>query len=274
MFDEQGAKTSDGDSGAGRADEAIRRLANGVFCWGGADFLSPSLRDDREEPAYEIKFLLDDHLAHAVAGWALSHLHLDPYCGPDHGYRVHGLYFDSPQHDVFHRSPGYRRKKYRLRRYGGSTVVFLEQKRKYGNRVAKRRIQVAEQELPRLAGPEDPAWAGHWYQRRLLLRRLRPACLINYERQAFVGESAEGPLRMTMDRKLSCLTTDQWQVHEVVAGLPLFPGRVVMELKYGSVLPALFKGLLVEFGLNSIPLSKYRSAMQAWHGEALVREVG
>ena len=189
-MNDEGSRNGDGHgSGAEGGSEPVRRLGAGVFSWGGADFLSPSLRDDREEPAYELKFLLDDHLAHQVAAWALSHLQLDPHCGPDHGYRVHGLYFDTAERDVFHRSPGYRRKKYRLRRYGDSPLIFLEQKRKTGARVAKRRTQVSEHELARLtAPPEDMTWPGYWFQRRLSMRRLRPACLINYERQAFVGE--------------------------------------------------------------------------------------
>src|SRR5207249_4325435 len=100
-------------------------------------------------------------------------------------YPVHGLYFDTPALDVFHRSPGYKRKKYRLRRYGAAASIFLEQKRKSSGKVAKRRTLIEAADLERLRSEShDPAWHGNWFHHRITMRRLQPSCWISYHRQA------------------------------------------------------------------------------------------
>jgi hypothetical protein len=198
-------------------------------------------------------------------------------CSSDlnHAYRVHGVYLDTVALDVFQRSPGYRRKKYRLRRYGADALVYLEQKRKSGNKVAKRRTGVPDAELERLIGDvEDVQWPGHWYARRVSMRQLKPACHISYERHAFIGHDSEGPLRLTLDRHLHCRLTERYEVLPVAGGLALLTGQVLMELKYRRALPTLFKSLIEDFALTPRPASKYRLTMQAWRGEASVREVG
>src|SRR6516165_2521024 len=256
-----------GDSTNGKpAPGDIREIAKGVFTRQEPASLSPSLWKDREEPAFELKFQLLEEQARLVAAWARQHLNLDPYGVPefDHAYRVHGLYFDTPALDVYHRSPGYKRKKYRLRRYGSGVLVFLEQKRKSAGRVAKRRVQVDEAELDRLREtPIELAWHGAWFHRRISVRKLQPSCLISYERQAYFGQNGEGPVRLTLDRRIRSQPADRWAVEEVADGLPMLMDRVLLELKFRRHLPALFKGLMQDFSLTPGPLSKYRLAIQA-----------
>jgi hypothetical protein len=246
--------------------DEIRETVEGVFARHAAASLSPSLWKDREEPAFEIKFQVDESKAHDLASWAQRHLNLDPHADPacDNSYRVHGMYFDTAALDVFHRSPGYKKKKYRLRRYGDNAELFLEQKRKSAGRVAKRRIQIAETELERLREiPTDLEWAGHWFHRRITMRKLEPSCCISYQRQAYFGHNAEGPLRLTLDRHVRCQSADHWSVIEVADGLPKLTDQVLLELKFRRHLPALFKGLMQDFALTPGPLSKYRLAIQA-----------
>jgi hypothetical protein len=262
-----------GDSTNGKpAPGDIREIANGVFTRQEPASLSPSLWKDREEPAFELKFQLPEQQARSIAAWARQHLNLDPYGVPelDHAYRVHGLYFDTPALDVFHRSPGYKRKKYRLRRYGSAALVFLEQKRKSAGRVAKRRVQVDEAELERLREtPIELAWHAAWFHRRISVRKLQPSCLISYERQAYIGHNGEGPLRLTLDRRIRSRLADRWAVEEAVDGLPMLTDQVLLELKFRRHLPAVFKGLMQDFSLTPGPLSKYRLAIQAL-GRAVV----
>jgi hypothetical protein len=256
-----------GDSTDGRpAPSDIREIADGVFTRQEPASLSPSLWKDREEPAFELKFQLPEEQARSVAAWARQHLNVDPYGVPelDHAYRVHGLYFDTPALDVYHRSPGYKRKKYRLRRYGSGVLVFLEQKRKSAGRVAKRRVQVDEAELDRLREtPIELAWHGAWFHRRISVRKLQPSCLISYERQAYFGQNGEGPLRLTLDRRIRSQPADRWAVEEVADGRQILTEQVLLELKFRRHLPALFKGLMQDFSLTPGPLSKYRLAIQA-----------
>ena len=247
------------------AAEEIQEIADGFFIRQNPASLSPSLWKNREEPAFELKFQLDEKQAREVARWAQQHLHLDPHGLPELGnaYRVHGLYFDTPALDVFHRSTGYKKKKYRLRRYGANAHIFLEQKRKSAGRVAKRRVQVEEAEVQRLRDePIDPAWNGSWFQRRITVRKLAPSCSISYQRQAYFGQNGEGPLRLTLDRNLRSQLADGWTVTEVVNGMPMLPDQVLLELKFRRHLPALFKTLMQDLSLTPGTLSKYRLAIQ------------
>lgn len=244
----------------------IREIGNGVYARETPASLSPSLWQNREEPAFELKFQLDEALGREVADWAAQHLHLDPNGRPELGnaYRIHGLYFDTPALDVFQRSPGYKKKKYRLRRYGSDPLIFLEQKRKSAGRVAKRRVQVDEAELERLRDiPGEQDWTGAWFHRRINVRKLQPSCLVSYQRQAYFGHNAEGPLRLTLDRNIRSEIAERWTVAEVADGMPMLRQCVLLELKFRRHLPALFKGLMQDFALTPGPLSKYRLAIQA-----------
>ncbi len=238
-------------------------LSSAHATWSEDASLSPSLRPGREEPAYEMKFLLDRDKAAAIFQWAKEKLTLDPHGDPrfDHAYRVHSLYLDTADFDVLKKSPRYKRKKYRLRRYGDEPTVFLEQKRKVGSRVTKRRTKIEETEMQRLLDPSPLAdWVGEWFHRRLHDRKLRPSCQISYERFAFFGESLDGPLRLTMDRNLHAARAEDWQVPTTLGGMSLLNDEMLLELKYQSHVPALFKNMLHDFGVMAKPMSKYRLA--------------
>jgi hypothetical protein len=229
---------------------------------------SPSLAEPAGDrgPAYELKFLLDEARAREAEAWAAARLGPDPHGDPALGgaYRTTTLYLDTPALDVFHRMPSFRRSKHRLRRYGAEPRVFLERKAKDGDRVRKWRTAVPEGELALLAGPlAESAWPGQWFHRRLHERGLRPAALIVYERTAYVGAGAEGPMRLTVDRRLHGTTAGAWAVPAGAGGVPLLTDRAILELKFRLALPAPFKELVQTLRLNPGPLSKYRSCMTA-----------
>jgi len=244
----------------------ISEIADGVFARQEPIALSPSLWKDREAPAFELKFQVHLEQAREIAAWAANYLHLDPHADPTRGnrYLVHGLYFDTPALDVFHRTPGYKKRKFRLRRYGDNEAIFLEQKRKSEGKVAKRRVQILQEEIDRLRTiPNGNDWAGLWFHRRIVRRALEPSCLISYERQAFFGHNTEGPLRLTLDRNVRSRPAQEWNVVPVIDGPLMLPDQVLLELKYRRQMPALFKALMQDFGLNPGPLSKYRLAVQS-----------
>jgi hypothetical protein len=240
-------------------------------------FESPSLyAPGGEGPAYELKFLLDEAQAQAVEAWALRRLALDPHGDPALGgaYRTTSLYCDTPELDVYHRSPSYRRRKFRVRRYGSAPKIFLERKSKWDDRVEKRRTPVPEEELALLAHPMAlVSWTGYWFLRRLRLRRLFPACRIVYQRTAYVGMCAEGPLRLTLDRRAHGILTGDWSLAPFQGGLPLLTGQVILELKFRSALPVPFKELVRNLRLCPSTVSKYRLCRAAWGVPAPLREV-
>jgi len=242
--------------------------------------VSPSLlaQSDGIGPAFELKFLVDEALARDVECWARSHLMPDPHGDPVLGgaYDTTTLYCDTAALDVFHRAPSYRRRKFRIRRYGSEEALFLERKSKSGDRVAKRRVAIRHDELPVLAHPVALAsWPGHWFHQSLLMRRLRPACLVAYRRTAFVGAQSQSGLRLTLDRNIRANPTEDWRVPELTAGTSPFQGQVILEMKFRLALPMLFRRLIEEMRLSPVGVSKYRRCQEAWFGtNSRVRENG
>jgi hypothetical protein len=211
--------------------------------------------------------VLSEAEAAEVIAWAARHLRPDPHArdgSHEESYRVASLYLDTEALDVYHRRGSYGRAKYRLRRYDGADAVFLERKCKVKGRVRKRRSHVGPDELSRLAegsAPED--WPGRWFYRRMAMRALRPTCLVAYRRVAMVGDGPRGPIRLTVDRGFLCRSAAGFDPPAVDDGRVLFPGQGVVELKFRTAMPALFKTLVRDHGLVPARASKYRAAVEA-----------
>jgi hypothetical protein len=230
---------------------------------------SPSLRpgDERAVAAYEMKFRISEARAGEVEAWAAAHLDPDPHGDPQLGgaYQTTTLYLDTPELHVYYRQPSFKRRKYRVRRYGSAPLLFLERKSKSKDRVKKRRTALPGEDLDLLANPMSLVdWPGHWFHTRLLDRRLAPACRVAYLRTAFVGSCPEGLLRLTLDRQLRGVLAREWDLTSPEGGLPLLAGEVVLELKFTAALPLPFKGLVREMKLDPGPVSKYRLCHEAW----------
>ncbi len=215
--------------------------------------------------ASETKFVVDGPLGEKIRQWARTHLNADPHGTGEFGdeYHTTSLYFDTIKFDVFHRRGSYGRAKYRVRRYGQADVIFLERKLRQPGILVKRRTISTLDLLPRLeAGETGLDWPGDWFHQRLLLRKLRPVCRVSYHRTARAMMTSEGPARLTLDDALCAAPTD---VAHFAAdpGTPIFDGRLILELKYLALLPAVFKRLVEEFGLQAQTASKYRLSMCA-----------
>jgi hypothetical protein len=246
----------------------------------------------QSQPPFEVKFLVPREQGEAIVAWCAARLapdpHADPACG--HGYVVRSLYLDTAQLDTYHRHGSFRRAKYRVRCYGHQPLAFLERKCKTNGQVRKRRTSIEPQELPLLAQEPADGWQGAWFLRRLQLRRLLPQLEIEYARAAFVGDD-QGPIRLTVDRDLRCRKATEpvngsrlagfnaLAIAKAVASLSangsdvpshlcnghvtLLPGQAIVEMKFQVALPATFKRLIQEMGLNPSPVSKYRLAVEA-----------
>lgn len=225
------------------------------------------MADTREAraAACEIKFVIEDRLAPRVTEWAQTHLQPDPHGGGAFRdeYRISTLYFDTRRFDVFHRNGSFGRAKYRVRRYGDSETVFFERKLRKPGLLIKRRTRDDIETLDRLDDRLiDPGWGAHWFQRRLLLRNLRPVCQITYQRTARLAETSEGLVRLTLDSGLRVSPIESPRF-EAASGEEFLEGRRVLELKYQSRVPALFRRLIEEFALVPETASKYRLGMAA-----------
>src|SRR5690606_3867036 len=125
------------------------------------------------------------------------------------------------------------------------------------DRVSKRRTEVGVEELAALGGACAPGtWEASWFHQMITRKGLRPAARIAYQRTALVGVGAEGPLRLTMDRDIRGEPADGWSMAPVTGAGELLPGRVVLELKFMSGLPLVFKRLIEAYSLRPASVSK------------------
>ena len=214
--------------------------------------------------ASEIKFLVPAAAGAAIRDWARRHLLADPHGSGDAGdeYDTTTIYYDTPEHHVFHRRGSFGRSKYRVRRYGRREHVFLERKLRRPGMLSKRRTLVPLDALSRLDEPAS-GWEGDWFQRRLVLRQLRPVCEVSYHRMARMGVGAYGPIRMTLDDRLVVSTAARSAFADERNGIAYLQGQLVLELKYRVTVPSLFKQLIEEFALRTGPVSKYRLGLAA-----------
>lgn len=231
-------------------------------------FASPSilLANGANRPAYELKFLLAEDQAKEILERVDGRLMPDPHVNPllGDGYGITSLYFDTAQFEVYLRLGPYKYRKHRLRRYDQAPCIFLERKSRKGDRVKKRRTMIPDLELALLRnGHSQINWPGHWFHRHLVRRRLLPVCRIAYHRVALIGESATGPVRLTLDRRVRGQLTGEWNVNPLEEGLPVLDDQVICEFKYRVLMPALFKDILQAMQLTPRPVSKYRAFLQA-----------
>jgi hypothetical protein len=225
--------------------------------------MSPSLVRENREFAAELKFVVPSAVAEQIRSWSRANLSSDPYGSGEHRdlYRIHSIYFDTEGFDVYHRRGSYGRSKFRIRRYGEAETIFLERKLRTNSMLTKRRSTATLPELERLREAQlNEFWAGAWYHRRLLLRRLRPVCQITYERTARVFLSAHGPVRLTLDEKVCACPAAGLCFVQPPENKLLLQNEVIVELKYRVEVPPLFKGLMAEFAMPPAKISKYRLA--------------
>ena len=217
----------------------------------------------RTEGAFELKFHLHECQVEPVIRWARERIAPDPHAGADGTYRIHSLYLDTSALDVYRRSPGFRGSKYRIRRYGEETLVYLERKSKSRGWVRKQRTAVPEAELAWLNGTEaGEDWSGGWFRERLQSLALAPQSQVAYRRLACLGEAEGAPIRLTLDRELRCAPAEALAPFTGDDALLTAAEGTVLELKFRGGLPLLFKELVRDFALSPTAASKYRRSIE------------
>jgi hypothetical protein len=222
---------------------------------------------DTRAQAFEVKFVVDAQMGERIRQWARNFLAADPHGTGPFGdeYRTSTLYFDTAEGHVFHRSGSYGRAKYRIRRYGDSNVAFLERKLRRPGMLVKRRTQVALHELDRSDEVNVSLLpSGEWFHRRTETRALRAVCQVSYNRTARTIETSTGSARLTLDQSLRVAPVPRAQFTSDPGDV--FFSALILELKFKSHLPAIFKRLVEECSLSPQAASKYRLGMAALNG--------
>ena len=209
----------------------------------------------------EIKFLVDEATGIRIREWARERLAADPNGTGSHAdeYRVSTLYLDTAERDVFHRRGSYGRSKYRVRRYGDESRVFLERKLRTSSRLAKRRTDIPLDTLHLLKAAGSDDGLTQWFRRRVVVRQLEPVCRVSYLRMARLAETPAGRMRMTLDYSLTASTADTFSL-DGPGPAPFLNGYMILELKFRGAMPTVFRQLADTFALSPGRASKYRTA--------------
>ena len=235
-----------------------------VACDGAVTYLRPMSPHARETRPFasEVKFVVNAEVGSRIREWIRANLEADPHGGGlfNDEYGISSLYFDTDAGDVFHRRGSFGRAE--------STACAA---------TATPRGGVPRAETPEAGHPveatdtvgvgtldalqcldrhkTDARWDGDWFHRRLLLRQQKPVCQISYPRIARTAMTFDGPARLTLDEDV-CVTTAREPRFAPEAGRQILPQRMILELKYGDHLPAIFKRLVEDLTLEPARASK------------------
>lgn len=211
---------------------------------------------------YELKVVLARAEAERVQAWAAERLSPDPFGDAEGTYEVRTLYLDSPEMEIYHRLGEARGTKFRVRRYGEEGQVWLERKRRRGDRVKKRRASWPLEGLTQLLSGRGtpPEWAGA-FQDAVCDRDLAPVLLVVYPRSAFSGE---GSARLTLDWGVKVWRMAPNEDPFDPEGDPIdVTDDVILELKYDGTMPEVFDEVLKMLGRDTTGFSKYSRGVEA-----------
>ena len=227
---------------------------------------------------FELKYLITLQQAELFKSALRAYLVPDEHGNNDGRYALASLYYDSPNLRCYwEKVDGVKfRRKLRIRRYETGEVltedtsVFLEIKQRIDRVTQKRRAILPYSEALRLCNdrqipdyaPNDKAVIEEIYV-FLWQYNLRPASIVRYDRQAFIGTDYDIGLRVTFDTSLS-FQCHPLHLHEQPSGLPMLPANlVVMEIKVNERIPYWLTEMIAAHNLQLVRVSKYCRSIEA-----------
>ncbi|OGR59045.1 MAG: hypothetical protein A2X36_16740 [Elusimicrobia bacterium GWA2_69_24] len=242
-------------------------------------------------PRRECKYLVPHRTAAAFTARIADACVPDPHSGPE-GYLVNSVYYDSDSFDSYHEKidgvdPRF---KVRARFYGAwgaggcepDSPVFLEVKRRVGDRIHKLRTRYTHSRWPagslqaplhlperRLQGvPSDRDPSGFVNRRPLY-----PVCRVTYGRVAFVSR-LKPSLRVTIDTNLRASGPAAYPGGRPEDGRVFLPsGIAVLEIKLPCAMPSWLAESCAGLGLEERRYSKYCSAVEALYPSIAFRSL-
>ncbi len=226
---------------------------------------------------YELKYLITESKAAAIAHFIKPFLEPDRYCKlqPRGDYPIVSLYLDSQDLKLCHESLGglKNRFKLRIRSYTDEPDYprFFEIKRRINTVIVKARARVMDPDVPVLLAclplPPQNYTADiktiNQFQLYIDSIRARPAVLVRYMRQAY-EDTTDNKVRVTFDRELAYKITHESQVRLGGRGWqrnPFTEGGVVLEIKFTGRYPAWLSHMVKCFNLQQRSISKYASSI-------------
>lgn len=192
-------------------------------------------------------------------------LALDKNVGPSGSYTIRSLYFDDYDNRCFYENENGTdpREKFRIRIYNhAASRIMLECKRKERGKtlktscaltIAQTKCLMEGKPVP-LIGQQDPLLQKLTAQ--MLLRRLRPVVIVEYERVPYVCKN--GNVRITLDKNISSSGAVRSFLDERIPKRPVMPsGQQLLEVKYDEFLPDYIYHSLQLGDLQQTAYSKY-----------------
>ena len=190
----------------------------------------------------------------------------DPHNGPQAGYLVRSLYFDTTKNrDYREKEDGLElRRKIRLRIYTPQAAeAFLEMKQKQGGSQRKRSLKIGREQARRIAsGDYTPLlsyredFAAECYA---LMKRdgYLPRSIVEYRRRAYI--KPENNIRITLDSQVRALEGHCALFFEEKPGLypVLDPWKVILEVKYDHFLFSYIRDMIRSCNQSEVSVSKY-----------------
>jgi len=226
---------------------------------------------------FEFKYLVPTKSYTALRSALLPFLEMDSFASkqPNGMYTVRSIYFDTPGFEMYHtKIDGIaHRMKVRLRGYNqgdDSSPVFMEIKRKYEGPILKNRSDAPYGVVRKLFKPgttfdeytqliKNPDNARRFFY-QVLSRNLRPVVNVIYEREPYLGKTAnlENDFRVTFDlhlRSIGYPSVDR--LYDEAGATHAFLGFFILEVKFNHFCPNWIKPILEDFQMRKEPASKY-----------------
>ena len=227
---------------------------------------------------FELKYLVDLKQAEQIKSVLMHYMTRDTNGSSSGRYTISSLYYDSPSHKCYwEKENGLKfRRKLRIRHYVNDqmlvdeTPVFLEIKQRVDRVTQKRRIRLPYKDALLLCNdrqipehyPSDRAVISEIYV-FVWQNNLAPACIVSYDRQAFIGTVYDAGLRVTFDTNIT-YQVHPLRLHESHNNLPLMsPDNVILEIKVNERIPYWLTEVIAAHNLQLYRISKYCCSMDA-----------
>jgi VTC domain. len=237
-------------------------------------------QDHRLQPQrFELKYVVPEEATRPIRDFVSCYLELDDFSvgKPNNSYTIHSVYLDSDGMHT-HRATcngDKNRFKLRLRYYNDDpkTPVFFEIKQRVDSSILKQRCPVKREFVPLLLSgqlPEPEHLFSQEPKHLVALQRFQflqyqlgatPKLHNRYLREAWVT-STSNAVRVTFDRQI---LVEPYFGREAVIPLThpsiIYPGMVVLELKFTGRFPNWLRDMVERFNLMRGTASKYCGAV-------------
>lgn len=219
-----------------------------------------------ETKRHELKYYIN-YIDYTYLNSILSNLlNRDRYKEKIGGYHVRSIYFDNKSNNSYYQkiSGIETRKKYRIRIYDlSSDVVRLEIKNKFNNMILKETSFIESEDVKKIIYGDynsllkyDNPTANKIYL-EFNKDHYRPVIVIDFVRDAYFYDFND--VRITFDKNLKKNEINVYDIFNknLEMNSVLNSNRIILEIKYGSILPLWLKKILQISRFERCAISKY-----------------